>query len=60
MATTKVESKRSVIDVGDITVTAGQTLKIETSPDGEDILEEICPEGQVWTVTMHIQISIVD
>lgn len=56
----KVENKRNVIDVSNITVTGGQTLKIETSPGGEEILAEVCPEGETWIVTMHIQISITD
>ena len=58
MPATTHETKRNVIDVHGITITGGQTLKIETS--SEDILEEECPEGETWTVTMHIEISISD
>lgn len=58
--TVKIENKRNVIDMHSIAVTGGQTLKIETSPGGEDILEEVCPEGETWTVSIHIQISITD
>lgn len=60
MAVTKYEDKKNIINLSGITVTGGQTLKIETSPDGEEILAKVCPEGQAWTVTMHIQISITD
>lgn len=60
MPATKHENKRSIIDVRDIVVTEGQTLKIETTPNGEDVLEETCPQGQTWTVNMHIEISITD
>lgn len=60
MPATKHENKRSIIDVHGITVTEGQTLKIETSPSGEEILEELCPEGETWAVTMHIEIAITD
>ena len=60
MPISKHENKRSDIDVTGITVTGGQTLKVETSPDGEEILVETCPEGETWTVTMHIQINITD
>lgn len=60
MPVTKTENKRSVIDVHSITITGGQTLKVETTPSGEEILMEICPEGETWTVTMHIEISITD
>lgn len=60
MAIVKVKSKRSLLDIHSITVTAGQTLKIETTPDGEDILEEVCPEGEAWDVRIHIEINIID
>lgn len=60
MPVTKHEDKRSTIDVSGITVTGGQTLKLETSPSGEEILAEVCPEGETWTVHIHVQISITD
>lgn len=60
MAVTKYENKKSTINLSGITVTEGQTLKIEVSPAGEDILDEECPEGQIWTVQIHIQIAIAD
>lgn len=60
MTRVKVENKRNVIDMRSIAVTSGQTLKIETSPNGEEILVKVCPEGETWTVTMHIVISITD
>lgn len=60
MAVTKYEDKKSVINLSGIAVTGGQTLKIETTPSGEEILMEVCPDGETWTVTMHIQISITD
>jgi hypothetical protein len=60
MAFTVVESKRGLLDIHSITVTAGQTLKIETSPDGEEILVEVCPEGETWDVRIHIEINITD
>ena len=60
MAVTKHENKRSTIDVTGITVTGGQTLKVETSPSGEEILAETCPENETWSVHIHVQISITD
>lgn len=60
MTVTKYEDKKAVINLSGITVTGGQTLKIETSPDGEEALAEVCPEGETWTVQIHIQISITD
>ena len=60
MPVTKHEDKRSVINMSGIIVTGGQTLKIETSPDGEEVLAEVCPEGETWSVHIHVQISITD
>jgi len=60
MTVTKYEDKQSVINLSGITVTGGQTLKIETTPGGEEVLEKACPEGETWTVQVHIQISITD
>jgi len=42
------------------TVTAGQTLKVETSPAGEDIYEDACPAGKVWAVRVYIRITETD
>jgi len=35
---------------------AGQFLKIETSPGGVEILNYECPAGKAWTV--HVTVSI--
>ena len=37
--------------------TAGQTVKIESSPKGVDVLSELVPEGERWQVTVNIQIE---
>lgn len=37
--------------------TAGQTLAIETSPNGEDILSEEVPVGKVWEVHLSVYIK---
>lgn len=42
--------------VGKFTVAGGKTLKIETSPKGETILESVVPEGKTWNVTISITI----
>jgi len=41
-------------------VVAGKSLKIETSPDGIDILDEEVPAGKVWVVTISVQIKESD
>ena len=44
----------------DIDVVAGQSLKIETSPDGEDILDIECPVGKVWKARVIVEITETD
>ena len=41
-------------------VTAGKTLTIETSPQGEDILSVEVPDGKAWNVQMNVQITETD
>lgn len=36
---------------------AGETLKVETSPGGEDILEVTVPAGKRWSVRVGVRIS---
>jgi len=49
-------SVKSSTAQGTITIPAGKTLKIETSAQGEEILQEIVPAGKVWTV--HISVFV--
>lgn len=35
----------------------GKILKIETSPDGEEILNAGPPEGKKWVITMTIRVE---
>jgi hypothetical protein len=39
-----------------ITVAAGQTIKIETSPAGEELLEITVPAGKVWTISTRLDV----
>lgn len=39
---------------------AGKTIKIETSPEGEEILEETVPAGKAWEVRIYISITETD
>ena len=41
-------------------VLGGKKLKIETSPEGVDILNAEVPEGKRWTVSLSLQISEVN
>ena len=40
-----------------VSVSAGQSLKIETSPDGIEIIDVQCPEGKLWSVTVSVTVS---
>ena len=37
-------------------VAAGQSLKVETSPGGDDILDVECPAGKAWSVDITITV----
>lgn len=39
---------------------AGKTLKVETSPDGEENLNVTCPRGKQWKVTISVSIEETD
>ena len=36
---------------------AGKSLRIETSPDGDEILDVEVPEGESWVVTIEVVIK---
>jgi len=40
-----------------VTLLEGQTLKIETSPQGDDIFEGTCPAGKGWVMTVFVKID---
>ncbi len=58
MAITNHEYRQ--FDLAKLTVEPGQVLRIETSPDGEEALSELCPEGETWNITIHVRIEITD
>ena len=39
---------------------AGKSLRIETTPGGSEILDEECPAGKAWTVSVNVIIKEVD
>jgi len=45
---------------GYFSMAAGKTLKVETSPQGEDLLNEQVPAGKVWTVVVSVSITETD
>ena len=42
------------------TVLAGEELKIEIAPQGDEILDVEVPEGKVWRVSISLVIDEVD
>lgn len=43
-----------------VTVEAGQSLKIETSPVGGEVLDVECPAGKAWSVQVDVTITETD
>lgn len=41
-------------------MTVGKNLKIETSPGGEELLNETCPAGKAWSVRIIVEIEETD
>jgi len=44
----------------DLPVMAGQSIKLETSPDGEEPVNETCPRGKAWSVKVFIIVTETD
>ena len=44
----------------DFDLAAGQSLKVETSPKGEDVLNATVPSGKAWHVHVAVTIQEVD
>ncbi len=40
-----------------VDIAAGKTLKVETSPQGTEILTAVVPAGKVWTCTILVYIE---
>lgn len=58
---TKTVPQKVVIEgMGGFTATAGQSVKLETSPAGQDIIDEEVPAGKVWRVYLSITINEED
>lgn len=52
----RVETSRSA-GAAKFSLAAGKSLKIETSPDGDEILNVEVPEGESWIVTVEVVID---
>jgi len=40
-----------------VNIAAGQALKVETAPEGTEILAAVVPTGKVWTTTILVYIE---
>ena len=64
MAITLITETRTarVVKYGNdtVTVAAGKSLKVETSPGGEELLDEEVPTGKSWDVTVSVYIVETD
>lgn len=41
-------------------IPAGKSLKIEITPNGEELLDAMCPPGKVWSARIIVEISETD
>jgi hypothetical protein len=62
LTSTVVTSKatRQLTGSQTVEVAAGQYITVETTPEGEELLNEQCPAGKVWSVTTTIVINETD
>lgn len=44
----------------DVVIPAGKRLRIETTPDGVEILDALVPSGKQWTATVSVSIDETD
>jgi hypothetical protein len=56
----EVIKRTDLIGDDDFDLNAGQKLKIETSPNGEEILDVEVPVGKKWSVHVAVTISETD
>ena len=52
--------KTGYIGHDDFNLAAGKFLKIETSPDGDDLLTSQVPEGKQWRIQINVEITESD
>jgi len=55
-----VPSRKTYTGRGVYSATTGKSLKIETSPGGEDILDVEVPTGKVWEISISLSITESD
>jgi len=58
--TNDISSYKNISGADEFELAAGKTLKIETSPDGDEILEITVPRGKKHNVKIEITIIETD
>lgn len=53
-------STAGYVGTDDFIVPAGKSLKIETLPEGEEVLNVEVPEGKSWRVQVNLEITETD
>ena len=53
----KIERKEAS---GTVTIPAGKTFKIQTSPQGEDVLGFQVPEGQTYEAIIYVRFTRIE
>ena len=43
-----------------LAIAAGQSLKVETSPEGDEVLDVECPAGKAWSAKVDVTITETD
>ena len=53
-------AKTVYVGVTNLGMSAGKYLKVETTPNGEEILNDVVPTGKQWTVQIRVDVVEID
>ena len=56
MSLTKINHGKHYEYSGTVVLPAGKKFKIETSPSGEELVNETVPAGKVWKISIGIKV----
>ncbi len=60
MELTTIAHRLEKVGNTEVVATAGQTVKIKTTPNGEEVLVEVVPAGKSWAVHVSVYIEESD
>ena len=55
-----VEAKSRFQSSGNVVLAAGQSIRIESTPGGQEFLDWTAPPGKVWTIDIGITVHEED